>query len=299
MLIKKILWASDGSKESNEALRLALYLGNKFSAGMICLHVNEVHIPITHLHPSYEGLILDLTRESGSKFMQKFEDIAAKNPGIKFTSKVITDKVVEGIIHTAGREGADLIIMGKHGHGMIERALLGSNTLKVLRKSSIPVLSIKTEKDVKDFHIGKILVPMDISDTAESALFSALRLAETLGATITVLYVFWISGNVYELSPGLVDELVEHSKSELEANVKRIKSEYAKVKGKEPSTKIETEVINGASPGVTVVDYAGDKDFDLIMVTTHGRKGFERLLLGSETEKIIREARCPVLALKP
>ena len=53
------------------------------------------------------------------------------------------------------------------------------------------------------------------------------------------------------------------------------------------------------SPALTITDYANENDFDLISVSTHGRKGFERMILGSETEKIIREARCPVLALKP
>jgi nucleotide-binding universal stress UspA family protein len=58
-------------------------------------------------------------------------------------------------------------------------------------------------------------------------------------------------------------------------------------------------VLTGVSPALTVTDFAEENGFDLIAITTHGRKGLERFILGSETEKIIREARCPVLALKP
>ncbi len=299
MVIKRILWASDGSKESEEAFKLALYLARKFDSEIICLYVNEVRIPVTHLYPSYEEIILDISEKTEAEFKNRFKRIGKENPGIRFSSRVVRDNIVDGIIGTSGSEDADLIVMGKRGHGLIGSALLGSNTLKVLRKASAPVLSVKLEEPEHAYDIKKILVPLDVSDTAESALFTAIELAEKLGASIKVIYVFWISGNVYELNPALVDELIGHASLELETRVGRIKEEYARIYEKSIKADIETRVISGVSPGVAIADYARENGFDLIAVSTHGRKGFERIILGSETEKVIREAHCPVLALKP
>lgn len=298
-VIKKILWASDGSKESEEALKLALYTARKFDSEIICLYVNEVRIPVTHLYPSYEELIVDISEKTEAKFKENFKKTGEENPDIRFSSRIVKSNIVEGIISTSGREGADLVIMGKRGHSLIGSALLGSNTLNVLRNSSVPVLSVKLEDPKRAYDIKKILVPFDVSDTAESALWTAIGLAEKLEASIEVVYVFWINGNVYEISPALIDELIGHATSELETRVGHIKDEYVRIYQKALKADIKTRVLSGASPGITIVDYASENSFDLIAVSTHGRKGFERLILGSETEKIIREARCPVLALKP
>ncbi|MEQ9618818.1 MAG: universal stress protein [Deltaproteobacteria bacterium] len=299
MEITKILWASDGSRESDEAFKMAIYLAETFGAEILCLFVNEVHIPVTHLYPSYEEVILGATEKTESRFRNMFEELGKKNPGIEFSSKIVRENIVDGIIKSAREESADLIVMGKKGHGLIGSALLGSNTLKVLRNSPVPVLSLKLEEGRQSYRVGRILVPVDISDTAESALWSALGLAEKTGASITAVYVFWINGNIYDLSPSLVDELIDHSAAELKSRVRQVKEDYGRAHNKTPESDIKTEVLSGVSPGVTITNYAADNNFDLIAVSTHGRKGFERLILGSETEKVIREARCPVLALKP
>ena len=299
MEISKILWASDGSRESKDAFKMAVYMAETFGAEIMCLFVNEVHVPVTHLYPSYEEVILGTTEKTESRFRKMFAELAGEHPGIEFSSKIVRDDIVDGIIKSVREENADLIVMGKKGHGLIGSVLLGSNTLKVLRNSPVPVLSLKFEEGKQSYRIGKILVPVDISDTAESALWSALGLAEKTGASITAVYVFWINGNVYELSPSLVDELIDHSAVELKSRVNQVKEDYARTHSKTEEVDIKTEVLSGVSPGVTITSYAADNNFDLIAVSTHGRKGFERLILGSETEKVIREAHCPVLAIKP
>ena len=62
---------------------------------------------------------------------------------------------------------------------------------------------------------------------------------------------------------------------------------------------INTDVIRGISTSTAIVDYASNKNANLIIINTHGRKGVRRLILGSVTEKVIQESTCAVLALKP
>lgn len=299
MKINKILWPTDGSKESGESLRLALYLARKYGSEIICLHVSGVQIPLTDLYPSYESVIMDMVKDTEARFGRVFERIEAENPDVRFSTEVVRGSVVDWIIEKANTDAADLVVMGKKGHGLIGRALLGSNTLKVLRNSPVPVLSVKSEDAGIEYDIKKILVPLDISDTVDSSLSYALGLAGRLGASVTAVYVFWIDANVYELSPDLVGELSAHSAKELRLRVDAVKERYHNDNKGEPVTEVETHVLTGVSPALTVTDFADENGFDLITVTTHGRKGLGRIILGSETEKIIREARCPVLALKP
>ncbi|HSC35780.1 MAG TPA: universal stress protein [Thermodesulfobacteriota bacterium] len=299
MNINKILWPTDGSKESEGSLRFALYLSRIYGSEIICLHVSGIQIPLTDLYPSYESVIMDIVKDTEERFGKEFKRIETENPGVRFSTEVVRGSVVDWIIEKAKTDTADLIVMGKKGHGLIGSALLGSNTLKVLRNSPVPVLSVKTEGGKAEYDIKKILVPLDISDTADSSLVYALGLAGKLGAAVTVVYVFWIDANVYELSPELVDELSGHSAKELGQRVDGVRDRYYKENKGAPEAEIETHVLTGVSPALTITDYADENGFDLIAITTHGRRGFERIILGSETEKIIREARCPVLVLKP
>jgi len=296
MDIKKILWPTDGSRESEESLGAALYLARAYGSEIICLHVSQIHIPVTDLYPSYETVIMDVVKNTEERFEKEFGRIAAENPDVKFSTRIVRGSVVDWIIDTANTDSADLIVMGKKGHGLIGSALLGSNTLKVLRSSQVPVLSVKPGEE---YAIKKILVPFDISDTADSSLLYAMSLAGKLGAAVKVAYVFWIDANVYEVSPELVSELSAHSAKELAKRVDDIKAGYFKQSPGAPEPRIDTRVLTGVSPALTVTDFAAENGFDLIVISTHGRKGLERLILGSETEKIIREARCSVIALKP
>jgi nucleotide-binding universal stress UspA family protein len=299
MDIKKILWPTDGSKESEESLKAALYIAGKYGAEIMCLHVGEIQIPVTDLYPSYETVVVDIIRKTEERFGKEFERLGKENPGVRFSSKIVRGSIVDWIIETARTEECDLIVMGKKGHGLIGSALLGSNTLKVLRNSPVPVLSVKPHQNANGYDIKKILVPFDVSNPAESSLSYSMGLAGRLGACITVVYVFWIDANVYEISPQLVDELTVHSSNELNRRVEEIKTGYSQANRDAADIEIETAVLTGVSPALTITDYAAENGFDLITVSTHGRKGIERFILGSETEKIVREAHCPVLALKP
>jgi len=273
-----------------------LFLARAYGSEIICLHVSQIHIPVTDLYPSYETVIMDVVKNTEDRFGKEFSRIESENPDVKFSSRIVRGSVVDWIIETAKSEHADLIVMGKKGHGLIGSALLGSNTLKVLRNSHVPVLSVKPE----DVHtIKKILVPLDISNTADSSLLYAMGLASKLGSFIKAAYVFWIDANVYEVSPELVNELSAHSAAELAKRVDDIKAGFRKDHPGAPEPRIETRVLTGVSPALTVTDFAAENGFDLIVISTHGRKGLERFILGSESEKIIREARCPVIALKP
>jgi nucleotide-binding universal stress UspA family protein len=142
--------------------------------------------------------------------------------------------------------------------------------------------------------IKRILCPTDFSDNARHALDHAVTLAGWYGAEIMVLHLMpaTLPTGAYVQYPGrLAHEVADRARSAEEAH--RF-AESARTAG----VRVKVEVEQG---GVVqhIVGYAELLPADLIVMGTHGRSGFERFMLGSVTEKVLREARCPVLTVPP
>lgn len=300
MNLSKILIATDGSEEAGKAVDYAAFLAAAYGSSVTALYVNEVHFPLTSLFPMYEDVILDLANKTEEKFRQSFSELEKRfrEKGITFSSKIIRDGTVEGITQTAKSEGADLIVMGKSGAGFIAETIIGSNTVKVLRSQEIPVLAVRSTSDIEKSGIRKILVPVDISDASVSPLEDALSIANKFDAQVIAVYVFWLNGTAYDIPPNLVEELVDRSKEELTKIVHNEVQKYSNKGHKITDERVKCEVIHGLSPASRLREYALGNSIDLTVIKTHGRTGLSRLIYGSETEKLIKESPCTVLAVK-
>ncbi len=303
--IKRIIWATDGSKESDEALDYARFFAQRFGSQIIGVYVIEMH----------QKLLYDYSRDPDSELYGWVEEVAQSHrsrlgsiseelgiQGVPFRGEVLIGEPSKEIIRYSRSAGADLIVMGKRGLGLIDRMLIGSTTIKVLRESSVPVVAVKRGEEGRAVEIRNILVPVDINEKVDSALSYAMDLAQRINASISVVYAFRLDTYAplgIEIPPNIINELIEDllafSSNELTKRVDEAKSRI-KIGDK---LEISTEVIEGISPAMRIVEYANSKGADLIVINTHGRKGVKRLILGSVAEKVIQESHCPVLVLKP
>jgi nucleotide-binding universal stress UspA family protein len=144
---------------------------------------------------------------------------------------------------------------------------------------------------------SKILVPIDGSATADYGLREALKLASGSSATVFLLYVV-------DQYPLLVDMAAAASYQEVQDDLRRYGEEVlAKAKtvvAASPGLKVETierEVVGGRVADV-IVEEADKARCDLIVMGTHGRRGFSRLTLGSDAELVVRQAPVPVLLVR-
>ncbi|MDP1571007.1 MAG: universal stress protein [Vicinamibacterales bacterium] len=144
--------------------------------------------------------------------------------------------------------------------------------------------------------IRRILCPIDFSDYSRRALDHAVAIARWYGSTITVLHVCSTTP-VAAYAPGAPTPgvgsivLTEADRRELLAEMTRfIEAESA------PGIPVEAMIREGAA-AAEILSQATDLKADLLVMGTHGRSGFERLLLGSITEKVLRKASCPVLTV--
>ena len=140
----------------------------------------------------------------------------------------------------------------------------------------------------------RILCPVDFSDYSRHAVDHAIAIARCYGATVTVLHVFSPAPVAAFGAAGVAlgpIVLTNMDREQLLADTRRLVDPE-----KASGVPIEAAVREGHTAG-EIVDEAVTMDADLIVIGTHGRTGFERLLLGSVTEKVLRKARCPVLTV--
>ncbi len=305
--IKKIIWGTDGSKESEEALNYAVFLAKKFNSEII--GVSVIPMPeqlIDEYFRKSQGEVHDWTVKVNENIESRLTSISSElaSQGVSFKGVVLEGEPNKEIVGLARRERADLIVMGKRGHGLMGRILTGSNTLKVLRESSVPVVAVKKSEEGRAIDIRNILVPLDINQKVDSALDYAVDLSERINASISVLYVFkLVSYTNFEIPPivlaDVMEGLMKSSSGELAKRVEKMKLRR-RIRNREiDKLEINTEVIQGISTSATIVDYATNKNTDLIVINTHGKKGIKKFVLGSVAEKVIQESPCTVLTLKP
>ena len=144
----------------------------------------------------------------------------------------------------------------------------------------------------------KILLPTDGSKFAEKAAEHAIWIASKSGAEIIVLNVIETSSLVGLPAEDLIVRIKEMLKEEGRRSLERI-SEM--VTEEEKELKIEDIKVNlkteEGSPADAILKTVEKEDIDLVVMGTSGKHGLDRFLLGSVTEKVVRSAKCPVLAV--
>lgn len=143
----------------------------------------------------------------------------------------------------------------------------------------------------------KIIVPVDFSEHSTLAFGHARLLASSFGAELELVHVveqvvhshpsFWTA------EPALADELHQQSIRFAEGSVAALVRKHADELGPD----VIARVVSGALPGA-LADYAAESDTDLIVLSTHGRTGFARWLMGSVSERVLRVAPCSVLVVR-
>lgn len=134
--------------------------------------------------------------------------------------------------------------------------------------------------------VQKVLAAIDLGATAQLVLDAAADLAASSGAELTLLHV-WHAPHPYTASSG--DELA--AAVQQDEGTLRMWKETAERRG---VARVTTQFLAG-DPGDEVLRMA--KDYDVIVVGTHGRTGIRHLLMGSVAEKVVRTAPCPVLVV--
>jgi nucleotide-binding universal stress UspA family protein len=298
MKIKKILFPTDFSRCSEQALAHAVFLAEKYNSEIHVLHV------ITQYADQPAAVVKEIKETEVS--IRKFEIVAEKklnkligsqkNKGLKIIKHCMRGiSAATTILDYSVDKNIQLIVMGTHGRRGIEHFLLGSTAEEVVRMAHCPVFTIREMKRLKPVKkVNNILVPIDFSEYSRKALVYASEIAKSYDARLQVLHVIeetmhpalsmWGDLSIYDLVPDIINECRNRTEKMLKEVVP------AKIK-----FNIYVQVGHTASD---IIEFSKENSTNLIVIATHGLTGLEHMLLGSITEKVVRMAPCPVFTVK-
>ena len=231
-----------------------------------------------------------------------FDEAAALVAGSRVTvdREVVEGEPDEEIVAAADERGVDMIAMASHGRGALGRAIFGSVADRVARMATVPVLILRTPQDELPHGgpaIRRVVVPLDGSALAEEALPVAAVAARQVGAPVAVVRAVDVTSSL-PVAPGALgptpvaaSEASDRIWEQLEAEAKRTVGDAV--------AKLQAQGVEASGTTLTGSPFFAISDFtepdDLIVLTSHGRSGVGRWLLGSIAEKLVREAPAPVL----
>jgi len=288
-LINKILWASDGSEDSLDALDYVEVIAERCNSETVGLYVipDYFEVDMKDQFPEQEyDLIAKWIKETEYKESDRLNQVAKRfdSKGLKFETLITQGVPHLEIIKSAEEHGSDLIVLGK-GRAK-EKVLLGATALKVIRRSPIPVM-VARRKD-GPLKIENILVPTDLFNITSKDLMFTAGLAGFLDLNITSLNIVEIGSKKYP--PEVVERLRGNSYNNL----------TKKVAEANLGIKVKTVVKPEKNAFQGIIKYASENDIDLIFMNTYGGGEFRREeFIGSVAERVIQEAPCPVITVKP
>jgi nucleotide-binding universal stress UspA family protein len=285
-MYEDILLPFDGSDGAAEALHHAAEIAHWADATIHVLFVADTTLNSVTV---VETQVVDALVQEGEGIVEEAEK-TLDTLGVDYDSDVVQGHPAPTIVEYAEQYEYDVIVMPTHGREGVSRYLIGSVTEKVVRLSSIPVLTARMQPDEQlVFPYENILIPTDGSAGAAHAAEHGLSLAAALDATVHVLSVVdqtslgldirsTISGREREqAATDAVDDLVSEAETHGVSNSVRH--------------------VEHGSPIEVILDTIDSNDIHAVVMGTTGRRGSDRILLGSVAEKTVRSAPVPVITV--
>ncbi|NNE46054.1 MAG: universal stress protein [Rhodothermales bacterium] len=287
---ERVLVAVDFSPASESALESALdFVGSR----PVELHLIHVQILFDEAE-EVAGKEREIAAEAERLYGRVTKQRKIAN-GTKVSYSVERDVApASAILRYAAAHDIEMIVSGTHGRRGFRRMILGSVAEELVRLSECPVLTIGGEAS---HHLGEhmksIVVPVDFSEESARTLSVSRQLAFENQATLEILHVveetmhpaFYNTGvfSVYDLRPDLDKRALEE-----------MEKLFAEAAG--PSVDA-TFALRQGHAAREIIEYAGEQQCDLIVMSTHGLTGLSHVLIGSVAESVVRTAPCPVLIL--
>ena len=293
----RMLIPLDGSKVAEQVLPYARFLAKALAIPVELLEVVDPEALALLSNPR-QGRYVDTILAEGIESSKNYlEAIGRSFQGAKVKSLVEKGKAEDVVIEKAAADKNTLIVMATHGRSGIQRWLLGSVADKVLHGATNHVLLVRANDGGKtdgEAALKTVIVPLDGSTLAEQVLPYVVELAKKINLSLALMRAYAlppaISAEDYGFySADLLDHLEAEARDYLAEKVNEVKQ-----KGIENVT----SVVNtgyGAEEIITLGRHTPD---NFIAMSTHGRSGIQRWVLGSVTDRVVRHSGDPVLIIR-
>ncbi len=292
-MFKNILVPLDGSNLSEASLAPAAYLAKILELQITLLHIIEQDAP-TEIHKERH-----LTRPAEADAYLKEVAKRAFPAKVKVKTHVHTvavSDVARSIVDHAPELKPDLIVICTHGRSGLLDLLYGSIAQQVVALGTIPILVIKSR--IPSFELKKILIPLDPDSMHDNSLGMAESLAKIFKAELDLLSIVptlstlgdeqAAAGNIMPVTTqAYLDLKVENTKKDLQTHIEALHKNHLKS---------VAEVARG-DPAASIVKAAESTPIDLIILSTHRRKGMGAFWARSVAPKVAQKTKTPLLLI--
>ncbi len=284
-MFRTILVATDGSETGDRAVAFALGFARRHGTALILCSAVDRAAAIASCASPYGGInggqVLQALDEAAGLTLDRASEGAAR-AGVPYTELLLYGHPAEAIVAAASRQ-ADAIVVGTHGKHGLRRLILGSTAAAVLRSSEIPTFVVPPHGEPDHAPSGRILVAVDDSEPSDAALQVAMRWAEGEGGELLLCTA--------------VDTRDPDPRSNDARRVARAMLAKREARVEEHDLRYRSIVVAG-EPAAAIAATAASQGVDAIVIGTHGRRGLQRMFLGSVAEAVVRHATVPVAVIR-
>jgi nucleotide-binding universal stress UspA family protein len=268
MMYNNILVPLDGSKLAEAVLPYAAFLAGALQLPVDLVHVNDPETHSPSIHPTRSA---DYLNQVAASFLSR----------LTVSCAVKTGAAAEVILDTASADAGTLVAMATHGQSGGRRWLLGSVAQKVVQATKNPLLLIRPQDGAPsdgDVRLGTMIVPLDGSHLAEQIFPHVVFFATKLGLQVILIRTYTLPSAGYYLAAHVAPP------------------DAAEVRAK---TEKETSVVAEGRGPEEIIELARKTTGSIVAMSTHGRSGMGRWVLGSVTDRVVSYCGEPVLIIRP
>jgi len=305
-MFKQILVPLDGSTRAEQALPVAARLAHASHGSIVLMRVAKLAADygggFTQA-PLLTEQIIETELDNADNYLKT---VATSNTltGITIKTEAMFGQPLQDILSVAEMRRVDLIVICSHGRTGLKRWALGSVALGLAHHSSVPLLVLREGGPIPAFSRPDVTRPLctfvtlDGSPFAETALIPAANLVTALALPNEGIL------HLTRVVTGIGEEAQQAAKTYITGVTERLQQ---KLKGLNLS--ITWSLLRDIDVAGAIIDMAehaegkakaeGFSGCDLIAMSTHGRGGLERLMMGSVTERVLHATRLPMLIVRP
>jgi len=236
-------------------------------------------------------------RHEAESYLRRLQARLTSSTGRDVELEVIESEPAAGILAKSEKHQPGLIAMTTHGRSGLARWVLGSVAAKLLHATHTPILVVRPPHDAEQTvpSLTKILVPLDGSALSASVLPFGGDLAKSLGASIVLFHAVaepvltYPETGAISFDARVLEEMEKGARSFLTSTAKDLAADG-----------LQTNVVanfGNASDGI--VWTAERENAQLVVMSTHGRSGIGRVVLGSVADAVVRRTSLPVILVRP
>lgn len=307
-MYSKIIVPLDGSELSEQALPYAQLIAQSLPAPVELVQAFDI-LPPGLLGAQNQRVVAQLHQGAQERAAAALEPARQRLEASGLSVGIVTQRgaPADTIVAQASSDPAALVVMCTHGRGGVSRWVMGSVTDKVLHTMPNPMLIVRAAVTAPETALQSVLLPLDGSPLSELAIPHAVSVAAALSAPVTALRITptqehyrqqLISstpemGVIADFELATAADLAAQDAEIVAAYLDEVSARLAADHAPAPAT--EHIVHNNIAQAI--IERAAAPP-SLVAMTTHGRSGVGRVVLGSVTDRVIRHSNTPVLVIR-